>query len=116
MSNPEIDKIDSIDPMLSKIGVRSAKEMCAENRDLSNVQISPLNGNFEKFPNTFLFLATNDITYPDQQILVQKLSKAKVDFELIKGENMPHIWPFLPVMHEANIALKKIIHILNIQQ
>ena len=44
MSNPDIVKVDNIDPMLSKIGVLSAKKMCAENNDLKNVMISPLLG------------------------------------------------------------------------
>jgi len=77
MVNPEIEKIDGNDPMLSKMGVLSAKKMCAENNDLKNVMISPLYGSFEKFPKTILFLAENDITYPDQQLAVQKLVKAR---------------------------------------
>ena len=56
MSNPQIDKIDKIDPMLSKTGVLSAKKMCAENNDLKNVMISPINGSFDEFPQTiFIF-------------------------------------------------------------
>jgi len=113
MSNPQIDKIDEIDPMLSKVGVLSAKKMCAENNDLKNVMISPINGSFDKFPNTILFLAKNDITYPDQQLAVQKLIKAKINIEVIEGEKMPHIWPFLLVMKEAKTALKEIINRLN---
>ena len=113
MSNPQIEKIDLVDPMLSKAGVLSAKKMCAENNDLKNVMISPINGSFDKFPTTVLFLATNDITYPDQQLTVEKFMKAKTNVEIIKGENMPHIWPFLPVMKEAKIALKEIINRLN---
>ncbi|MEW7279321.1 alpha/beta hydrolase [Aquimarina sp. 2201CG1-2-11] len=113
MSNPEIDKIDPIDPMLSKTGVLSAKKMCAENNELKNTMLSPLYGSFEKFPVTILFLAENDITYPDQQLAVQKLSKTQTTIKVIEGEKMPHIWPFLPVMKEAKTALHKIIHILN---
>jgi acetyl esterase/lipase len=113
MSNPEIEKVDDIDPMLSKNGVLSAKNMCVENNDLKNVMISPLYGNFENFPQTILFLAENDITYPDQKLAVQKFIKAKVNLEIIEGKNMPHIWPLLPVMKEAKIALNEIIRILN---
>ena len=61
----------------------------------------------------FLFLAENDITYPDQQLTVQKLIKAKVNVEVIEGKEMPHIWPFLPVMKEAKTALKMLINRLN---
>jgi len=113
MSNPEIEKIENIDPMLSKIGVLSAKKMCAENNDLKNVMISPLFGSFDKFPNTILFLAENDIFYPDQKLAVEKFINAKINLELIEGKNMPHIWPFLPVMKEAKISLNKIIRTIN---
>jgi len=113
MSNPEIEIVDNIDPMLSKTGVLSAKKMCAENKDLKNVMISPLFGSFDKFPHTILFLAENDITYPDQKLAVQKFIKAKINLELIEGKNMPHIWPFLPVMKEAKTSLNEIIRTIN---
>lgn len=113
MSNPEIDKVEALDPMLSKKGVLSAKKMCAENKDLKNTMLSPINGSFNGFPKTILFLAENDITYPDQKLAVQKLIDAKNKIEVIEGKRMPHIWPFLPVMKEAKMALKQIIARLN---
>lgn len=113
MSNSEIDQIDKIDPMLSKLGVLSAKKMCIENEDLKNEMISPINGSFDKFPNTMLFLAENDITYPDQELALKKLIKANVNVEVIIGKKMPHIWPLLPIMKESKLALKQIINRLN---
>ena len=113
MSNPQIDEIESLDPMLSKNGVLSAKKMCAENNDLKNSMISPINGSFYGFPKTILYLAENDITYPDQKLAVQKLINANNTIEVIEGKRMPHIWPFLPVMKEAKMALKQIIAHLN---
>lgn len=113
MSNPQIDIVDNNDPMLSKTGVLSAKRMCAGNIDLTDVMISPLNGSFSSFPKTVLFLAENDITYPDQELAVSKLAKAKVDFEVFTGKQMPHIWPFLPVMKEAKTALNEIVKQIN---
>lgn len=113
MSNHEIEKIDAIDPMLSKSGVLSAKKMCVGNNDLKNVMISPLYGSFLKFPKTILFLAENDITYPDQKLAVEKLIEAKINFEIIEGKNMPHIWPFLPIMREAKTSLNEIIRMIN---
>jgi acetyl esterase/lipase len=110
MANQAIDPIDSIDPMLSKKGILSAKKMCAVDMDLSNTMISPLNGSFEGFPSTMIFLASHDITYPDQKLAVAKMKKAKVDVEVIEGENMPHIWPFLPVMKEAKLAFQEILN------
>jgi len=113
MSNPKIDAIDETDPMLSKLGVLSAKKMCADNDDLANMMISPLYGNFKNFPKTILFLAENDITYPDQQLTVEKLTNHNIDIDVITGDRMPHIWPLLPVMKEATSALKQLLSQLN---
>ncbi|MFL1896632.1 alpha/beta hydrolase fold domain-containing protein [Aquimarina sp. 2-A2] len=112
MSNPEIENIDAIDPMLSKKGVLSAKKMCAGKMDLKNEMISPLYGSFDNLPKTMLFLAENDITYPDQKIAAQKLIEANTKVEIILGTNMPHIWPLLPVMKEAKKSLQQLVRIL----
>jgi acetyl esterase/lipase len=87
--------------------------MCAGEMDLKNEMLSPLYGGFNGFPKTVLFLAENDITYPDQLLVVQKLKAEGVDLEVILGEKMPHIWPFLPVMKEARVALYQLIDRLN---
>lgn len=109
LSNPEIDEIDQVDPMLSKVGVLSAKRMCAQNGDLKDPRISPINGVFAGFPPTTMVMAGNDITYPDQKIAVQKMKEANVDVRAVFGEGMPPIWPILPVMEEAKSTLDEII-------
>ena len=112
MTNPEIETFDKIDPMLSKTGVLSAKKMCAGKRNLKDQIISPLYGDFEGFPKTILILAQNDIMYPDAKLAEIKMRKYNVNIEVIEGNNMPHIWPFLPVMKEANTCLNRIIQII----
>ena len=74
---------------------------------------SPLFGNFEEFPKTVLYLAQNDVTYPDQKLLIEKLNAAKVNNKVTEGVNMPHIWPLLPIMSEAKTALREIIGEIN---
>jgi len=113
MTNPKIEALDKLDPMLSKNGVLSAKKMCAGNLDLKNAIISPLYGSFEGFPQTILFMAQRDIMYADAKLMEQKLKEANVNLEVIEGEAMPHIWPLLPVMKEAKTALLKIIDFIN---
>jgi acetyl esterase/lipase len=112
MSNPEIEPLEKIDPMLSKTGILSAKKMCAGNKDLKDQIISPLYGDFEGFPKTILFLAQNDIMYPDAKLAEIKMRKNNVNIEVIEGNNMPHIWPFLPVMKEAKTSLNRLIQII----
>jgi acetyl esterase/lipase len=110
LSNSKIDSLDKVDPMLSKVGVLSSKKMCAVNNDLNDKMISPINGNFHQFPKTVLFLAENDITYPDQLLAVEKMKGSGVDTEVIIGKGMPHVWPILPVMKEAKLALQEMIN------
>jgi len=112
MSNPKIKTFEKIDPMLSKKGVLSAKKMCAGNKDLKDQMISPLYGNFEGFPSTVLFLAKKDILYPDAKLAEIKMKKSNVNMKVIEGENMPHIWPFLPVMKEAKTSLNQMIRLI----
>ena len=112
MSNPKIKTFEKIDPMLSKKGVLSAKKMCAGNKDLKDQMISPLYGSFEGFPSTVLFLAKKDILYPDAKLAEIKMKKSNVNMKVIEGENMPHIWPFLPVMKEAKTSLNQMIRLI----
>ncbi|GHA78248.1 Acetyl esterase/lipase [Pontibacter akesuensis] len=106
-SNPQLDALEKVDPMLSKAGVLSAKRMCAQHYGVDDVRLSPVNGSFSNFPRTLLLVAENDITYPDQQLVVQQLCEAAVEVKVIKGEGMPHIWPILPVMQEARAAFQE---------
>lgn len=112
MQNPAIDQLEAEDPMLAKAGVLSAKKMCAGAVDLQDPRMSPLHGSFEGFPPTFLFLAQRDMMYADGKLAEAKMKAANVDLQVFEGENMPHIWPFLPVMKEAKMALQQIVRII----
>ena len=111
LKNTAIDKMDKKDKMLSKIGVLSAKSMCSDN--LNDHRISPINGEFQNFPKTYLFIAEHDITFPDQLIFAEKLNSENVEKQVIIGTKMPHIWLLLPIMKEAKVARNQIIDCLN---
>lgn len=108
MTNHAIEQLDKKDPILSKNGVLSAKKMCAGETSLKDPIISPLYGSFKGFPATHLFVAEHDIMLPDQKLAIHKMTQEGVETEVIEGTGMPHIWPLLPVMSEAQSALSKI--------
>ncbi|MCH2044566.1 MAG: alpha/beta hydrolase [Saprospiraceae bacterium] len=112
MSNPKIREIDKKDPMLSHDGALSAKAMCAKDLDLRDPMMSPLFGNFQGFPPITLFLAGRDILYPDAKLMLAKLREANVSLDLIEEQEMPHVWPVLPIMREAREALNHIIKVI----
>lgn len=112
-SNPDITLLEKKDILLGLKGVRSAKRMAAKNISLEDSIISPINGSFKFFPKTILFLAENDITFPDQVLLANKLMFTNVDHRVVIGRGMPHMWAFLPLMPEAKKALNDIIREIN---
>lgn len=112
-SNPSIPEIEAKDIMLTLKGVKSAKRMCAGSFSLDNNMLSPINGSFRNFPKTIIYSAQNDITFPDQLLVANKLTFAQIEHEIIIGKGMPHIWPFLPLMPESKKALMGIIKEIN---
>jgi acetyl esterase/lipase len=112
LTNPEIDKVDPYDCMLSKKGVKSAKEMCQGDLELTDPMMSPLFGSFKGFPPVDLFMAEYDILYPDQKLGREKMKAEGVELNVIIGEKMPHIWPLLPFMKEATKSLNEIEQII----
>jgi acetyl esterase/lipase len=110
--NPLIDAVENKDPMLGRTGVLSAKRLCAGGRDLKDPMLSPLYGELRGFPDTYLFIAENDITYPDQLRLAEKLQANTVRHSVVVGRNMPHIWPLLPFIKEARTALNLMVVVI----
>ena len=53
--------------------------------------------------------------HPDSEIFIQKLKAENIQIHIYEGEEMPHIWAFLPVMNEAKKALNQMIEILKNQ-
>ena len=109
LEHPDVDKIEKTDPILSPIGVRSAKRMLANGRDLKDPMLSPLYGSFEGFPPLLVFVGGRDIMCPDTLLAVDRMRKKGVEVDLVYKEEMIHIWPILPFMREAKEAFKTIL-------
>ncbi|MEM7487130.1 MAG: alpha/beta hydrolase, partial [Bacteroidota bacterium] len=113
LTNVAIEKTETKDPMLSKAGVLSAKKMCALNGDLSDERISPINVETKGLPPTYLFIAENDITGPDQILMAAKLKKDEVAVQVFYKNRVPHIWPLLPILKEGKKDFDIILKIIN---
>jgi len=112
LTNPEIDKVDPFDLMLSKKGLQSAKKMCQGDLEATDPMLSPLYGSFRGFPPVDLFMGEYDVLYPDQKLGRDKMKAEGVDLTVFLGEKMPHVWPLLPFMKEAVQSLDEIEQII----
>jgi acetyl esterase/lipase len=110
LTNKDIKVIESKDPMLGIEGALSAKKLAAGPLDLTDQMISPLYGSFKGFPKTDIYIGEYDIMCPDAKIGANKMKKEEVKVQVINGEKMPHIFPLLPILPEAKIALDQIIN------
>lgn len=112
MSNKEMRKFESIDPMLDIDELITAANEWKGNLDINDYQVSPLYGKFNRINDILLFIGDREILYPDIMLLNEKLKNAKVNVKLIVGKSMNHIYPLYPIK-EAKEALKEIIEFVN---
>jgi acetyl esterase/lipase len=107
-----MEKIAPYDVMLSLQLLQSLKTLFDVDFSKDNTFASPLYGDFTDFPPVHIFAGTRDIFYPLAAPFVRRLKDAGVDAELIEGQDMMHVWPYVPVAPEAKKALKHIIEII----
>ncbi len=113
MTNPLIDEYQKKDPMSWKPLLEAwAYYWSGKKENLTNYLVSPLYGNVKGFPPTHMYIATNDLLYPDAKLFADKLRENDVDLELVIGSNLCHVWPAHPIS-EAKATLKEIANVIN---
>jgi len=96
MTNPELEKYEKIDPMLSIYGLKEIGKAWAKDLDVKDYKVSPIYGNLKNLPSTIVYTGTRELLYPDICLLYDKLKENNVECELIIGEEMNHIYPLFP--------------------
>ncbi len=103
MDNPDIVKLQKGDKILSINGLKYTAFKYAGGENLSNYLLSPLYGNFENLCPTIVFYGTEEILFPDIE-LMKEITKELPGFNFKKFEGMQHDWVILPVP-KAKVAL-----------
>lgn len=86
-----------VDPILTKTYLDSAIEAYALEEDLYNPFISPLFGNFENFPPTYIQVGDNEILLHDSIYLYKKMLKANVMVKMDVYKGMWHVFQMSPI-------------------
>lgn len=105
MSNKLISEYVSKDNVLPLGEVKQAGLLYARGEKLSNELISPIYGNVEGLCPLLIFGGTNEILYPDIELLYKKIGSGA---KLVIGENMQHDWILFPIK-ESKKAMNSII-------
>lgn len=93
MSDPEYQKYQENDCMLSAPGLIKAGELYSGNLDCRDYRISPKYGDVRNLPDTLMSVCTNEIFYPDIVNFYKTLKENGVKTKLICGEGYYHVYP-----------------------
>jgi len=96
-----------LDPILTEEYIDRMIEAYAKGQDLKNPLISPLYGNFEKFPPTYIQVGSNEILYSDATRLLERMRAVKASVKLDEFPGMWHVFQMSPFA-DASDAIDKI--------
>jgi len=85
-----------IDPVLDAEYLRRMIDNYAGGQDLADPMISPLFGDYEGFPPTYIQVGSNEILQDDAVMLYRKLLKANVSVKLDMFRGMWHVFQMSP--------------------
>jgi monoterpene epsilon-lactone hydrolase len=96
LTNPEIERIDPSDVLLDRDALVPNGLAWAHGDDPSDYRLSPVTGPLEGLAPTTVLAGTNDILYPDTQVLETRARAAGLDFELVSFAGADHIFVMSP--------------------
>ncbi len=86
-----------VDPVLDRAYIDRMTQAYAAGRDLTDPHISPLFGDFEGFPPTYIQVGGNEILYSDSKRLHQAFVEANVSVKMDTYKGMWHVFQMSPV-------------------
>lgn len=111
-SNPEIEKIEPLEPLLNRDGTRKMANMYAGNLSIKDPRVSPLLGDFSNVGHLSLYQGTHDLLVADSRKFAALAKERSIPLDYYEYPKMNHIFPLLPIP-EAEDALDKIVETIN---
>lgn len=112
MSDPEVQKIDPLDKVLSIKGLVWAGKVYAGKQSTQDPLISPIYGDTKGLGKISIFIGTHDVLLSDSMRLRKNLEANKIPFNYFEYPKMFHVWPVLIGMSEADTAIEQISNLI----
>ena len=102
MTNPEIERLQPIDPSLDCEGLKYAGQVYSVG-DLQNPLVSPIYGEYKDASPMTLIVGTLDLLYPDCYKFKEICHEKDINLSFHEYENMVHLFPLfnIPQAKEA---------------
>lgn len=97
MTNPEIERIEPVDPWLAVPGTRLAGELYRGDLDADDPRVSPLHGKMDGLAPMTMFSGTRDIANADAKSLVAIAESGVIQLDYHEAPEMIHVYPILPI-------------------
>lgn len=95
-SGKSYEKKADIDPVLNAEYLAEMIHNYADGQDFNNPLVSPLFGDYEGFPPTYIQVGSNEILQDDSVLLYKKLLKANVSVKMDIFDGMWHVFQMSP--------------------
>lgn len=92
MTNPEIDIVQKLDPVLIKEALKASGKAYAGEDGIESFLVNPILGPLEKLENITIYTGTYDILNPDVHIFMDKAKTVNLSVDLREKEKAIHIW------------------------
>lgn len=92
MTNPKIDEIEKVDPVLLKEGLKAAGKSYAGEDGMENYLVNPILGPLDKLENITIYTGTYDMLNPDVHVFLERAKKEGLEIDLREKEKAIHIW------------------------
>jgi acetyl esterase/lipase len=112
MSNPEIDKVEGFDKILSVKGLRIAGKNFAGDFDVTDYRVSPIYGDFCNLGRISIFIGTNDILIADAQKFKGLMEGQHIDINYFEYPKMFHDWMIVTNINESKDVIGKVVQII----
>ncbi len=108
MSNPDIEKIDKHDKILSLNGLKIAGRIYAGDLDVNCYWVSRIYGDFSKLGRISIFIGTNEIFIADARKFKKLMEDQHIDINYFEYPKMFHDWIIVPYLKETRDVILKI--------
>lgn len=113
MTNDLVDHYEAVDPVLERTYLRVAGQAWAGSVEATyEPRVSPVLGDFTNMAPVTVFMGTHELLMGDLPALEDALKAGFVDYRIIIGERMMHVWPCLPIP-EAEKAADQVAALIN---
>ncbi|MDR0514030.1 MAG: alpha/beta hydrolase [Coriobacteriaceae bacterium] len=99
-----MDAIVPVDAMLSTAILDTLNELMQLESLQAPYYACPLEGDFSAFPPLTVFCGTREIFLPQMDVFMAQIRNTGGQAELIIGEGMCHVWPYVPLAPECKAA------------